>query len=270
MSEQTYSANDYALAKYLDERVVAIFALIANSHGDLPDLSSINRSYVLLVNELKHIYERNDKLSSIAENICWRTFGTIDVIDPYMLHEYSDDYNNHGNDHISKVNELCIINDKESPDITPQIKKLVNDANVDIAVFIANQIIPEYTFEITSDGTLLVNGMTGIMLVTKVQAGSKTDMALTQAKELPNVIFTPDLKGHGTKRSLRTSLAEVGFTGAIEKLFLPILDNQRGIKFRPIVTRAEANTEGIDLLELDEWIKMGGRKNAKVSTDIPK
>lgn len=93
MGQENSTANDYALAKILNERVSSIFAFVADHrNADLPDLSDINRSYALLVNELQTLYARHEKLSNIGENICWRTFRTIDTIDPYTLYEYSDDY----------------------------------------------------------------------------------------------------------------------------------------------------------------------------------
>jgi hypothetical protein len=261
MSKQIDPANDYALAKYLDERVVAIFAMVANTRGDLPDLTNINRSYVLMVNELKQIYKRNDKLGDIRDNICWRTFGSIDAMDPYLLYEYSDDYRNHGNDHISKVNELCIVSGKEEQsNLTLELQNIIDGARISVGQFIANQIIPKYTFEMTGNGTLLVNGVTGIMKVTKVQASSTTDMILTQAKDQPGILFVPEVKAFSKKRGLRTFLAEVGFTGAIEKLFFPVMDNKNGLMFRPTVTRAEAEKEMIDLTKLDTDLKALGAR----------
>ncbi len=256
MSEQKSNANDYALAKFLNERVIAMFALVAdNFNKDLPDLTDINRSYVLLVAELKKLYGRNPELSSIRENICWRTFGTLDAIDSYDLYEYSDDYKNHGIQHVSKVNALAINAHKEKPDITPELQRILDEAKANVTVFANNWFIPVYTFEITGSGVLLVNGIEGVMNVKKVNASSTIDEILNEAKANPNTTFLPNLKGHRLKRGLRTTLAEVGFTGAIEKLFMPVMDNQRGVHFRPQVTRAEAYKEKIDLSALDEKLK---------------
>lgn len=256
MTEQNDKANDYALAKYLNERVVAIFALVADHQGqDLPNLSGINRSYVLMVDELKKLYSRNTELSNIRENICWRTFETIDAIDPYILFEYSDDYRNHGNEHISKVNSLCIIAAKETPELTPELSQTLSNAKKNVAAFIDNWLIPEYTFDITEEGILLVNNVDGVMNVRKVQAGSAVEMILTQAKLRPNVLFKPDLKGHSLVRGLRTSLSEVGFEGALQQLFWPVMDNIRGVKFRPRISRRDADSENIDLTALDKKLK---------------
>lgn len=272
MSEQNSTANDYALAKYLNERVVAIFALIADYHKDLSDLTDINRSYVLLVKELKEIYTRNSELTDIKENICWRTFDTIDAIDPFTLWEYSDDYNNHGNSHISKVNSLCVISGKEKPDISPELKKIIDEAKKNVADFVDAWLIPEYTFDITEGGVLLVNGIEGVMNVNKVQAGSPTEMALTQAKTKPNKTFVPDLgkEDYKLKRGLTTSLKDLGFKGALKKLFMPVMDEQRGIRLRPVVTRTQANKELIDLVELDKTLKSLGAETVFSIYNLPR
>lgn len=52
MNENTDNANDYALAKLLNECEIRIFSLLAD-HGNLPDTTDVNRSYVLLAEELK-------------------------------------------------------------------------------------------------------------------------------------------------------------------------------------------------------------------------
>jgi hypothetical protein len=261
VSEQNDTANDYALAKYLNERVAAIFALVADHRADLPDLTELNRSYVLLVSELRALYGRNPELSSIGENICWRTFETIDAIDPYTLYEYSTDHRNHGIEHISKVNGLCIVAGKETPDISPELQKILDDARINAIAFAENWLIPEYTFEITESGRLLVNGLEGVMSVNKVNTTSTPEIILSQAKTMPNRLIPVsalDLGESRIKRGIRTALIEIGFTGALEQLFLPVMDNQRGVKFRPHVTRAQANSENINLSDLDRKLKSLG------------
>ena len=256
-------ANDYALAKYLNERVATIFALVADHRRDLPDLSALNHSYVLLVNELRQLYGRNPELSSIGENICWRTFGTIDAMDPYTLFEYNTDYKNHGIEHISKVNSLCIVAGKEVPSISPQLQTVLNDARSNATAFAENWIIPEYTFEITSAGVLLVNGLEGVMKVNKVNATGTPEAVLSKAKTMPNKLIPIDeleLKKSRIERGMRTALIEIGFTGAIEQLFMPVMDNHHGVKFRPHITRTQANSENIDLTELDMKLKSLGAK----------
>lgn len=260
MADNTTNANDYALALYLNKRVSAIFAMVADHKGDLPDLTQLNKSYVLMVSELEKLYGRHAELSSITENICWRKFDTIDAIEPYELFEYSDDYINHSTQHISQVNKLCLQMGQLEPLLPASLKKIVAEAKANVIAFSNDWLIPEYTFEISDDGSLLVNGLLGVMDVKKVQAGSATEMLLTQAKAKPNELFKPDLKGHSLGRGLRTSLKEVGFRGATEKLFMPVMDNQRGVMFRPTISRAQARKEHIPLGELDEQLKSLGAK----------
>jgi len=65
----TLRANDFAVAKALNERVTTIFDMLARNNTRSLDITTINRSYVLLVNSLKKIYARNDELSAI-EHYC--------------------------------------------------------------------------------------------------------------------------------------------------------------------------------------------------------
>lgn len=273
MSQENSTANDYALAKILNERVSSIFAFVADHRSaDLPDLTDINRSYVLLVNELQTLYARHEKLSSIGENICWRTFKSIDAIDPYTLYEYSDDYKNHSIEHISLVNNLCIINRKETPDISPELQELLDEASENISSLVANWLIPEYTFEITEGGTLLVNGVAGVMNIKKAHASSPLEVILRYAKERPDEIFKPtDLKldSNQLQRGVRTYLTEAGFTGAIEKLFFPVMDEKRGFKFRPVINRRIANKERINLTELDRKLKNLGVETVYDTYKLP-
>ena len=60
-------ANDYAVATALNERVINIFTLFT-SHNTTPDITDINRSYILLADELEKIYNRTSELKNIAEN----------------------------------------------------------------------------------------------------------------------------------------------------------------------------------------------------------
>lgn len=274
MSEQN-TANDYAVAKYLNERVVAFFALVADYyHNDLPDLTDINRSYVLLVNELKQLYDRNPELSRIQEKICWRTFETIDAIDPYTLYEYSDDYRNHGNDHISKVNSLCIVAGKEEPDLTPELKKILDEANKNVTTFMAeldkikpdtkDWYIPKYTFTMTNAGVLLVNGVPDMLKVNKTQAGSANTKLLEEA--LRHSDGKPYKSTVSITRTLSTALSELGFAGVFRKLFFPPVHNkgQNELVFRHEITLEQVKAEGIDTHNLDLKLKQAGADYEKI------
>lgn len=269
MSEQDSTANDYALAKYLDERVAAIFALVADHYNhDLPDLDDINRSYVLLVHELKQLYDRNPKLSGIRENICWRSFSTLDAIDPYDLYEYSDDYKNHGIQHISQVKSLSIIAGKEEPDLTPELKKILDEANTSVTTFIAeldkvapsvkNWCIAEYTLTYKY-GVILIND---VLKLKKSHDGSVLDKLMLQAVAKPNTLFPPQLDG---KRTISTIISNAGFTVPLRKLFFPEIGKSRGVLFRPSVSSETAKSERIDTTELDLQLKELGAATKPIS-----
>ena len=62
LSDPNRKPNDFALAKYLNERVVAIFQLAIDQRNSA-DIAAINKSYILMVNELK-----NSMLATTAKN----------------------------------------------------------------------------------------------------------------------------------------------------------------------------------------------------------
>ena len=117
--------NDFALAKYLNERVIAIFSLATDQQNNA-DIAAINKSYILMVNELKKLYARNPELKKINEPICWQDFDRVEYIHD-SLWDYRDRVSNDfGNSHNAQVNRLCIINNKEMPSFAADIKKIVN------------------------------------------------------------------------------------------------------------------------------------------------
>lgn len=140
MSENTDTANDYALARLLNERVIKIFALL-DDQRDLPDYSALNRSYVLLANELKQIYARQPELQKAGGTICWRVMDNIELfhenIGEYktLAYEYTHSGADYGEEHNSNVNALCIKANIDKPVIPPQIKKLLTEADSNIKAF---------------------------------------------------------------------------------------------------------------------------------------
>lgn len=141
MSEQNSKANDYALAKSLNERVINIFTL-AVDHSSTPDLTAVNRSYVLLVHELKQIYARQPELQKVGYPICWRVLDNLEQIHETAveyrvetLEDYMRSAPDYGQEHNSGVSRLCIIAGIEKPDLTPQIKKLLSEADRNIDWF---------------------------------------------------------------------------------------------------------------------------------------
>lgn len=135
MSENTDTANDYALAKILNERVINVFTLVVD-HSNTPDITAVNRSYILMVDELKQIYDRQPELKKIGTAICWRILDNLELAHEVVLAiEFTHSGSDYGEGHNSSVSRLCIIADKLKPDLTPKVQDLLNDADKNIAEF---------------------------------------------------------------------------------------------------------------------------------------
>lgn len=140
MSENTDTANDYALARLLNERVITIFKLMDNER-DLPDYSALNRSYVLLREELKQIYARQPELQNAGGGICWKVMQNIELfhenIGEYksLSFDYSHSGADYGDEHNTNVNMLCIKANIDKPVIPPHIKKLLTEAEDNLKTF---------------------------------------------------------------------------------------------------------------------------------------
>jgi len=277
LSEPNRKANDYALAKHLNERAIAIFALVADIRGSWPDVTDLNRSYVLLVDELKKLYERNAELSKIKETICWQVFDVIDYLEPSKLYDYTSNVDDYGHEHNSKVNRLCISTDKQVPDIPAILKKTLSEADKNITAFTVELdemraqreastkgwLIPEYI--LTYDDIRGVIKINGVYQLNKrsTNDGSNIDMLLTQALAKPNEPFTPIL--NDTLKNLSSILSGVGFDPTLRKLFFPTARKGKGIFWRPVVSRAEADDERIDTADLDLKLKEEGATTKPVS-----
>ena len=89
----TLRANDFALAKALNERTTTIIDMIANAYQRYSfeaiglDTSKLNKSYVLLVNELEKMYARNKELADISVNPAWKYFDIIEGAE-WNINEY--------------------------------------------------------------------------------------------------------------------------------------------------------------------------------------
>lgn len=281
LSEPKRKTNDYALAKYLNERVIATFALIAD-HSNTPDIAGVNKGYVLMVNELKKIYARNAELQKINEHICWQSFDHIEHIQN-DLWEYTRDTNNdYGQGHNAQVNRLCISNNIETPILDVELNKIIDEASKNVNHFLEqldedepvidrNWFIPEYALTYSTDGSLLVNGVKGILKVKKTQAGSASAKLLEQVTSRPNELFKPNL-GHNYSRSLSVTLSGLGFSGTLRELFFPQVSEDKGLIFCPVVTRSEADIQHIDTTKLDDKLNKFGaaieQKEISLS-DIP-
>lgn len=157
MSENTDAANDYALARVMNEQVIAIFKRM-DDQRDLPDYSALNRSYVLLREELKQIYARQPELQAAGGSICWKVMPNIELfhenIGEYksLAFEYSQAAADYGDEHNTNVNMLCINAKIDKPVIPPHIKTLLAEAENNLKAF-------EYEFD-KMNATLSIGGFT--------------------------------------------------------------------------------------------------------------
>lgn len=288
-SQDRDKPNDYIVAQYLNERADTMVGLVYDaikqrySGSARPDITKLNKAYVLIVEELKALTARNPELQAIDAQAIWQHFDTLKGYDadiytyyePFSQSEDMDVYTN-------KLDRLCIISNAKQPQYTKTQERLIADADEAIRIY-RNSIkkaqelnedanrtwfIPEYTFTVTADGKLLVNGIEGIMKVKSVRASSLPDMVLSQAEDRPNKLFMPDIRGHRQSR-MRTSLIETGFTDAIQKLFMPTMDNQKGVFFRPKVSHDTAEAEKIDTKNLDRILKDAGAETEDYLEQIP-
>ena len=140
MSENTDPANDYALAKLLNEREIHMFYLL-DTLKDLPDLSALNSSYVLLREELIKIYDRQPELQNVRGSICWRVMPNIELfhenIGEYktIAFEYANSGADYGEEHNADVTTLCIKAGISKPVIPPRIQELLSEADSNIKAF---------------------------------------------------------------------------------------------------------------------------------------
>jgi hypothetical protein len=278
-NEKPTSANDYAVAKVLNEKVNNIFAFIGMYQTlawyDEFDEAELNRAYILLVNELEILYDRNPKLKEINPKPLWMEYDVIKS-KMYAIQKYVE---KHGvsKDHILRVEKLCILAGEEAPVFSTEQKK-----HMDYMDGISNKYvtalqdptkktpkealqeklnanpdprderywcIEKYTVTYKPDGTILINDT---FKLKKVHINSSLDRLIEQALDQPNTLFKPDIGK--TARNLSTVLSSAGFTSTLRDIFFPIVSEEKGIMFRPIVTREEVQKDRIDTYELDTML----------------
>lgn len=133
-------ANDYALARLLNEYVIRIFTLLA-AYRDIPDTYDVNSSYVLLANELKQIYARQPELQKIGEPICWQVMNNLEMfhenIGEYktLAFEYTQSGSDYGEEHNANVTTLCIKANIRKPVLSSKIENLLAEADKNYAEF---------------------------------------------------------------------------------------------------------------------------------------
>lgn len=262
-SQDRDKPNDYAIAKELNERAIEIFTLYAD-HSTTPDITAVNRSYVLLADELKKIYERMPELKNIAETICWHNFDRIEYIHDELWDYTNYNHNDYGQSHNAVINTLIIKSGVKNPTFTSKQQELITEADKAIADFKQelanieknkdrNWYIPEYRLTRKDDGSILVNG---ILVLSKTHAGQvpdkMMDFAFNHDGQEPTV---PAKEYIATNRPFTTILGDMGFDATLRALFFPVVSKTKGISFRSHITRETANAENIDTNELDHKLK---------------
>ena len=263
-------ANDYAVAKALNESVTGIILMIfiADVAGapEEYEIKELNRAYVLLVNELQNLYDHNSKLAAIKPKPIWQIFDVLKT-STWEINAYLNEENNdYGNAHTARVEKLCIIAGIDDPEYTPEQKKLVEYAEtitkkygnmLDATILTEYRAkkendwqIPEYTLAYKPDGSILIND---VLKLKKAHAGSTTERLLEQALKHPNELFKPDLGQ--TSRNLSTVINSAGFTPTLRQLFFPTVSKDKGIVFRPTISREQADSANIDTSTLDLKLK---------------
>lgn len=263
LSEARSKPNDFAVAHYLNNLAIGLFEMVVD-HNNLPDITAVNRSYILISNELKRLYGRNPELEAITESICWKAFDRLEHIENGFWDWKQYNENDYGISHNAEVNTLCIINGKETPEFSPELKKIVEEAEANGKAFYAEldedepeydgKVIPEYTLTYDDNGVILVNG---VLKLKKAQTGQASDMILSQSFQHDGQTepFKPNL---ATKRQLTTIIGDMGFDPTLRAIFFPTINKNKGIVFRSHLTRAEADAQHIDTTKLDRKLKKLG------------
>jgi len=283
--KQQPKSDDYAVARLLNTVLLAIVQQVREVNAlDLPDdydwkLDELNRSYVLLVNGLEKLYKQNSKLAEIEPKPFWAKYN---ILEPYywqILRYLDEDAQEKGQAHMNQLERLCIIADSNKPELSPENKKLLEQAfeaiknyGAFLKVVEADKAeiddeyfndeawyIPEY-FVSYKNGEIVINN---VLLLKKTHIGSTIDQLLEQAFKNPNKLFTPELPA--TARNLSTVLSSAGFDSTLRQMFFPKLSLNKGVLFRPKVTYEQIEKDKIDTTILDLILEKidPGIKNAR-------
>jgi hypothetical protein len=279
-TKQPTNSNDYAVAHALNDCVLGFILMIvmADIVGEPEgnEFHDLNRAYVLVVDELEKLYNRNAELAAIKPEPIWKRFDVLKT-SSWEINEFLEDTDNDmGQAHNARVEKLSIIAGVEEPDFTFEQKNLLDYAESIRTKYgksldglskewrakkSNNWQIPEYTLTYKPDGSILIND---VLKLKKAHAGSITERLLEQAQKNPNTLFKPDLGQ--TSRNISTVLNSAGFTSTLRQLFFPTVSKSKGIVFRPTITRGQADADNINTTELDLILKELGAITEPKST----
>ncbi len=284
------NSEDFAIARefhhHATELLMAVQRLNEEYNYDDPyaeyheTIMDINRPYVLLVNELETIYGQNVALAKLNDDpktkATWTQFNTIESNDQdiYTYLREHKSLKKLKNDadfaHKAQVNRLAIIAGKETPNFSPEQKKILEDAEAAYLKFLkrhtewrsrkpkkrnkGHHFIVNYELKYADNGNIVVND---VLILKKTQSGSAPRKLLEQAIKHPYEHFKPELGQ--INRNLTNVLSDMGITGTLKELFFPLV-NKEGVTFRPAVYFETAEKERIDTAELDKTLKALGAK----------
>lgn len=280
---QQPTGNEYAVARALNKSVNDIFSIATFFQiiGPLKGFDEVemNRVYILLVNELEILYESYPKLLAIEPEPLWREYETIKG--RFYSIQKTIEKGRQDSDHYVRINKQCIIAEIDTPQLTEKQQRFIDDAqkvfskHMEMLIteldrqkaedpdnYYVDQFNPrdlrtycinEYKLTYKLDGSILIND---VMRLKRVHAGSTTERLIEQAIKNPNELFKPNLGK--TARNLSTILSSAGFTPILRDIFFPIVNDDKGIIFRPNVTREQLQSERIDTFDLDALLLAHG------------
>lgn len=271
-TEQPVNNNDLPLAKAFNTILLTIVDAVRKAKAlNLPEdyeIGELNRTYVLLVNELENLYQHNQKLVEIRPQPFWIKFDVLKNQSWRILDYLDDPVNEKDEEHITRLEKLCIIANKETPEFSSEqlefsraafkaildYHEKLEGVRSDIAEISDDSwYIPKYWIDYGVDGTIMING---VLKLKKTHIDSAIDNLMEQAFNNHNELFTPKLPS--TARNLSTMLSSAGFTPVLRQIFFPIADKRKGVLFRPTLTFEEATSDGIETTELDLLLKALG------------
>jgi len=144
-SREPTNSNDYALANKLDTTVTYLVHSLCYLFKQIEYLDydeeyfhlikNANRPYILLVYELDALYSRNEPLAKLNQDPNTRAiWNHIDAIEgnTHLLLEFGKDFKYivDMNNHSAQVERLVIIAGQEEAILTPELEKLIKEADI--------------------------------------------------------------------------------------------------------------------------------------------
>jgi hypothetical protein len=125
------NTNDYAIARDLNYLVIRLImnVYLADKAGvNGLDLKELNWAYIILVDELQRLYDKNPKLAAIEPEPIWKHLDVLAYSTPQVIKHVSDS-NDHGGAHYARVEKLCILANAGTPHFTKKQKELINEVS---------------------------------------------------------------------------------------------------------------------------------------------